>query len=111
MYFDQSSAGTAAIVLKLEATVAVMKRKSYDWLDHQHTQFDTDFEEFQQQIEELHVSSYFSNFFHSTHYLMSSSYDVVKSFIFLHTHAHTHTRKSSHTVRRDLNPPAIFLCL
>lgn len=51
--------GMSTVVHRLDAIVAVMKRKSYDWLDPLQTQFDIDYEEFQQQIEELHVCNNF----------------------------------------------------
>lgn len=91
-----------AIVYKLEATVAVMKRKSYDWLDQQQTQFDTDFEEFQQQMEELHVSFLF---YFSVSLLL---FDVWVLMLFNEKFHLRQTLKLAFTEKRD--HPAAILC-
>ena len=41
---------------KFQVIVTSMKKKPYDYLDQRKTEFDTDFEEFKRQINELHVS-------------------------------------------------------
>jgi len=45
----------STVVQRLDGIVTTMQRKTYDWLDQQQTQFDVDYEEFQQQMEGLHV--------------------------------------------------------
>lgn len=44
-----------AYVHKFEAAIGTMKRRPYDWLDQQQAQFDTDFEEYKQQIADIQV--------------------------------------------------------
>ena len=41
---------------KFQVIVTVMKKKPYDYLDQRKMDFDSDFEEFKRQIQELHVS-------------------------------------------------------
>ena len=42
---------------KFQVIVTAMRKKPYDYLDQRKMEFDSDFEEFKRQIQELHVST------------------------------------------------------
>ncbi|XP_064640332.1 dynein axonemal heavy chain 5-like isoform X2 [Lineus longissimus] len=53
---DSKIEGMEMVAAKFNVIVTSMKKKPYDYLDHRKTEFDSDFEEFKRQIQELHLS-------------------------------------------------------
>ena len=45
---------------KFQVIVTQMKKKPYDYLDQRKMEFDSDFEDFKRQINDLHVSQIYS---------------------------------------------------
>ena len=53
---DAVFAGMELMSNKFQVIITVMRKKPYDYLDQRKMDFDSDFEDFKRQIQELHVS-------------------------------------------------------